>query len=144
MVNQTLSNLLKFRMRRRPEEIYQKVVSLLQREKPFLDPHLSLRRLAVIVGTNTQYLSAAIRECTGGNFRSLINDFRIQYAQELFCKRADLAEEINFGAFYTECGFMSKSAFYVAFKSRLNKTPKQYVCEKRYGGYGNSAPLSNR
>lgn len=130
MVNQTLSNLLKFRMRRRPEEIYQKVVSLLQREKPFLDPHLSLRRLAVIVGTNTQYLSAAIRECTGGNFRSLINDFRIQYAQELFRDR--VTGEINYGSFYTECGFLSKSAFYVAFKKRLNKTPKQYVHENLF------------
>ena len=85
-----------------------------------------------IVGTNTQYLSAAIRECTGGNFRSLINDFRIQYAQELFRERANLAEEINFGAFYTECGFLSKSAFYVAFKKRLNKTPKQYVHENLF------------
>ena len=57
-----------------------------------------------IVGTNTQYLSAAIRECTGGNFRSLINDFRIQYAQELFRDR--VTGEINYGSFYTECGFL--------------------------------------
>lgn len=139
MVNQTLSNLLKFRMRRRPEEIYQKVVSLLQREKPFLDPHLSLRRLAVIVGTNTQYLSAAIRECTGGNFRSLINDFRVQYAQELFRDR--VAGEINYGTFYSECGFLSKSAFYVAFKKRLNKTPKQYVHENLFEAVPRSAAM---
>lgn len=39
-------------MRRRPEEIFQKMTYHLEREKPFLDPHLSLRRLAVIVGTN--------------------------------------------------------------------------------------------
>lgn len=138
-MNQTLSNLLKFRMRRRPEEIYQKVVSLLQREKPFLDPHLSLRRLAVIVGTNTQYLSAAIRECTGGNFRSLINDFRVQYAQELFRDR--VAGEINYGTFYSECGFLSKSAFYVAFKKRLNKTPKQYVHENLFEAVPRSAVM---
>lgn len=138
-MNQTLSNLLKFRMRRRPEEIYQKVVSLLQREKPFLDPHLSLRRLAVIVGTNTQYLSAAIRECTGGNFRSLINDFRVQYAQELFRDR--VAGEINYGTFYSECGFLSKSAFYVAFKKRLNKTPKQYVHENLFEAVPRSAAM---
>lgn len=126
-------------MRRRPEEIYQKVVSLLQREKPFLDPHLSLRRLAVIVGTNTQYLSAAIRECTGGNFRSLINDFRVQYAQELFRDR--VAGEINYGTFYSECGFLSKSAFYVAFKKRLNKTPKQYVHENLFEAVPRSAAM---
>lgn len=97
-----------------------------------------------IVGTNTQYLSAAIRECTGGNFRSLINDFRVQYAQELFRERVNMAEGINYGAFYTECGFMSKSAFYVAFKSRLNKTPKQYVCEKFYGEVWNGTSLTNK
>lgn len=111
----------------------------MQREKPFLDPHLSLRRLAVIVGTNTQYLSAAIRECTGGNFRSLINDFRVQYAQELFRDR--VAGEINYGTFYSECGFLSKSAFYVAFKKRLNKTPKQYVHENLFEAVSRSAAM---
>ena len=118
-------------MRRRPEEIFQKMTYHLEREKPFLDPHLSLRRLAVIVGTNTQYLSTSIRICAKMNFRSLINNYRIRYSLELL--RQPDNEKVNFRTFHAECGFLSRSAFYMSFKKETDKTPRQFMKEHAVG-----------
>lgn len=98
---------------------------LVERDKLFLDPHLSLNRLSTITGTNTLYLSRAINVCTGHNFKTMLNDYRIEFAEALLKNNA--APRFSFKEFHTQCGFLSKSAFYSAFKKRMNMTPKEYL-----------------
>lgn len=79
-----------------------------------------------IVGTNTQYLSTSIRICAKMNFRSLINNYRIRYSLELL--RQPDNEKVNFRTFHAECGFLSRSAFYMSFKKR-NRQNTQTIYE---------------
>lgn len=112
-------------MRCKPEQIYRRMRYLVERDKLFLDPHLSLNRLSTITGTNTLYLSRAINVCTGHNFKTMLNDYRIEFAEALLKNNA--APRFSFKEFHTQCGFLSKSAFYSAFKKRMNMTPKEYL-----------------
>lgn len=112
-------------MRCKPEYIYRRMCYLVERDQLYLDPHLSLIRLSAITGTNTLYLSRAIKICTGHNFRSMLNDYRIKYAVELLKK--NVAPRFSFKDFHQRCGYLSKSAFYTAFRQRLNMTPKEYM-----------------
>ena len=98
---------------------------LVERDKLFLDPHLSLNRLSTITGTNTLYLSRAINVCTGHNFKTMLNDYRIKYAEALLKNNA--IPRFSFKEFHVQCGFLSKSAFYSAFKKRMNMTPKEFL-----------------
>ena len=115
-------------MRCKPEQIYRRMCYLVERDQLYLDPHLSLIRLSAITGTNTLYLSRAINICTGHNFRTMLNDYRIKYAAELLKK--NVAPRFSFKDFHQRCGYLSKSAFYTAFRQRLNMTPKEYLSDQ--------------
>lgn len=115
-------------MRCKPEQIYRRMCYLVERDQLYLDPHLSLIRLSAITGTNTLYLSRAINICTGHNFRTMLNDYRIKYAAEQLKK--NVAPRFSFKDFHQRCGYLSKSAFYTAFRQRLNMTPKEYLSDQ--------------
>ena len=114
-------------MRCNLNDIYKRMCFLVERDRLYLDPHLSLIRLSVITGTNTLYLSRAINTYCGKNFRSMLNDYRIAYAKELLMQ--NLLPRLNFKEFHRKCGYVSKSAFYTAFKERLHMTPKEFMSE---------------
>lgn len=82
------------------------------------------RVIMVIAGTNTTYLSNAINNCSGRNFRTLLNDYRIQYAIEVMTKDDDLR---SIRGMHLRCGFTSVSVFYDAFKRRTGKSPLQVL-----------------
>lgn len=77
---------------------------------------------AVIVGTNTTYLSNAVNDFFGCNLKSLINWYRVQYAKEILRKHIYRLKDVPF-----VCGFSSKSTFYVSFKRCEGMTPNQYI-----------------
>jgi AraC-like DNA-binding protein len=111
-------------MRLQQEVIYKKVCACMEKDKVYLDPRLSLVRLGVIVGTNTTYLSNAINNCFGRNFRTLVNDYRIRYAVNLI-KNGHQVQSIR--GLHLMCGFTSVSVFYDAFKRRVGISPFQLV-----------------
>lgn len=112
-------------MKRLEEEIFNRVRILMERDHLFLDPHITLIKLSVIVGTNTLYLSRAINHCTGHNFRTFLNNYRIDYATRLI-RRSKLDNQ-RISLLCKQCGFTSNSVFHIAFKERMNVTPMQYI-----------------
>lgn len=115
-------NLIANRMKLQQEVIYKKVCECLEQDKVFLDPHLSLSRLSVIVGTNTTYLSNAINKRFGCNFHTLVNDYRVRYAVEII--RAD-EKLMRVKDLHSRCGFSSVSVFYDAFRRYTGSSPLQ-------------------
>ena len=108
-------------------QLYERIRRLLSDSKLYLDPDLSLRQLSGALDTNTKYLSQVINHCSGQNFQTFINGYRVQAIQE----RLDLHEHnsLTFFGIAQQCGFKNKSTFYKVFKDLTGKTPKEYVEE---------------
>lgn len=122
-----------------PEPEREKCVSLMKQIEDvvsnplnFCNPDFSLLELAKAVNSNTKYVSQAINETTGENFRTYVNGFRIREA------RSRLTTDINYARLTIQSvgesvGFKSVSNFNIAFKKATGMTPSLYkkMVEKR-------------
>ena len=97
---------------------------LMQDEKPFLDPDLTLRSLAQTLGIPANHLSQLLNEGFDKNFAEFVNAYRVETFQS---KAADprLQHLTILGLAY-ESGFNSKTVFNTFFKKMTGKTPKEY------------------
>ena len=112
-------------MSRQDIELF-KLFAALEDDQIFLDAHMSLSKMSVIVGTNTTYLSYAINDYFGDNFRSVINRYRVAYAVNLLLEEKQKA---NIKNIYLRCGFLSKSTFYASFTKIMGVPPLQFVVD---------------
>lgn len=60
------------------ERLHQTLIQILQTEKPFLNPELTLQDLATLVNLPVHHLSQVINEKEQKNFYDLINEWRIE------------------------------------------------------------------
>ncbi|MEL6357191.1 MAG: PAS domain-containing protein, partial [Bacteroidota bacterium] len=106
-------------------QLYERIREIIIEEKVYLDPYLSLRKLAVMVDTNTKYLSQVINHFTGDNFLSFVNSFRVEAVK----KRIAMGEhrELTFFGVAQQCGFKNKSTFYKVFRDHTSQTPNGYA-----------------
>lgn len=102
--------------------IERKVTALLEEQKVFLDPDMSLQKLSSLTSTNSTYLSNTVNDCFGCNFRTLLNKYRIEHAKFQISKEGGLLKDV-----YKKCGFVSRSAFYRSFKQETGLTPLQFL-----------------
>lgn len=92
--------------------------------RPFLDPALTVRKLAHQLQWPERELSILINQRQGRHFFDFVNDYRINYAKDLLSDPAN-AKMTVLEVLYA-VGFNSKSSFNVAFKSRTGLTPTQF------------------
>lgn len=91
----------------------------------FLDPKLSLKKLSNMIETNQTYLSNVVNRYFGCHLKELVNTYRVEYAKELLRSGKCPPEELP-----QRCGFLSRSAFYAAFKKITGVSPQRYM---KYG-----------
>lgn len=98
--------------------------TLMDDEKIFLDPELSLDSLSDQLDIHANYLSQFINEELGATFYDYINNSRIRE----FIRRKSLPENQRFTilALAYDCGFNSKSSFNRHFKKVTGKSPSEY------------------
>ena len=112
--------------------LYERVVELMERKRPFLDADFNLMDLSGAVFTNKSYLSRTINVLSGRNFSQFVNYYRIQYAVELMHKDHNL-KMINLAMM---CGFHSTVSFNMAFKLNMGETPSAYLERLKDGREG--------
>ncbi len=107
------------------ELIVQQLHILMNTEKVFLDPELSLSTLALKLNTQTNYVSQCLNEKFEMSFYEYINAERVKE----FVRRTTLPEYKNLKliAVAFDCGFNSKSTFNRAFKKTYGKTPSAFI-----------------
>lgn len=96
-------------------------------DKLFRDPALNRKQLADILGTNENYLAAAIREVNEGQtVGDFINGFRLDYACGLItdCPSMTLEMVAN------ESGLMTRSTLFRLFLKKFGMSPSQYRTEQ--------------
>ena len=108
----------------REEGIFLRVDHYIKVNQRYLDPNLSLEKLAEELSVSTSSLSRLINTYSEYNFSDYINSLRISEAKK-FLKSSEFSS-YTMVAIGLECGFNSKSTFYTAFKKLTDSTPSQY------------------
>lgn len=101
-------------------ELIERLGRLMQQERLYLDPDLTLNRLARRLHVPAKRLSEAINRQTGGNVARLINGFRIRAACEVLTAGQPVTEAM------LAAGFNTKSNFNRAFLLATGQTPSDW------------------
>jgi len=107
-------------------EYYQKICQVFYRDEMYLDPLITLDKLARNIHVPMNSISQVINETFKMNFKSLINKLRIEKAVELISESNGDAKIIDIAY---EIGFSSKSTFNTAFKKYIGLTPSEYIAQ---------------
>ena len=97
---------------------------IMRAEQVFLQPDLTLPKLAAAVDCSVNHLSQVINSGLGMSFFDYLNSYRIAYAKDLLATTDGRNRAILNIAFAV--GFNSNSAFYAAFKKSVGQTPAQF------------------
>jgi len=101
-----------------------KLVTVMDSQKPYLDPLLSLPDLARKVGLPAHQLSQVINTCFERNFFDFVNSYRIRESQRLLAGAESQGRTVL--EILYETGFNSKSVFNTVFKRYTGMTPTEY------------------
>ena len=108
----------------RMEESLAALTDLMEIEKVYLDPDLTLQKLAKQLRIHYNHLSRIINERFGMSFKNYINRYRIEEAK---IRLADPAEkDRNIQDIMLDVGFYSKSTFNTAFRKFTGMSPSTF------------------
>ena len=107
--------------------LYRQVVEVLEGQKLFLDPALTMDDICRQLGSNRSYTSKCINNCTGMTVPRFINNYRVRYAMELFRQNAKLkVAELSILS-----GFGNGITFATAFRLETNMNPRDWCRDVR-------------
>jgi ligand-binding sensor domain-containing protein/AraC-like DNA-binding protein len=106
------------------EKVLPQLTRLMEEEKIFLEPDLSLQKLSRQLQVHYNHLSRIINEHMGKSFNDYINSYRIEEARKKLADPVESQKTILEIAYDT--GFYSKSVFNTAFKKFTGMTPSRY------------------
>jgi AraC-like DNA-binding protein len=105
-------------------EVKATLIAYMQKERPFLEPQLTIEELADMLKIKPRILSQVINECLNQNFFDFINRYRIEEAKRLLANPAD--PKITVLEVLYQVGFNSKSSFNTLFKKYTGLTPSEF------------------
>lgn len=107
------------------KDIHKRLKQLMETEKLFKDPELTLSGLATRLNIHPNYLSQVINDIEALNFYDYINTLRV----DEFKKIVALPENKHYTilSIAYDCGFNSKSAFNRFFKKSTQVSPSEYL-----------------
>ncbi len=101
-----------------------KLLQVMENEKPFLDGDLTLQKLAERLAIPAQHLSQVINERLDQTFSDFINAYRVEEAKKRLLDPK--TQHYTVLAIAEEVGFSSKSSFNAVFKKHTNTTPSEF------------------
>lgn len=108
--------------------LYYRVLLVMEKERPFLNPELNISLLAKAAITNRTHLSTAINRMTGTNFSTWLAEYRVNYVIHLMTTSGS----DNMDMLYEKAGFGSRTSFYRQFKQITGLTPKQFLKQRKF------------
>lgn len=110
------------------EHLYQlkeKLMLLMDAEKPYLDNELGLPQLADEMDISSHDLSYLLNEGFGMNFFLFINTYRVAEAKQLML--SEQHKHLNLLGIAYSAGFNSKTTFNTSFKKETGLSPSQFM-----------------
>jgi AraC-like DNA-binding protein len=108
----------------RSERYLDKLLNLMEKEKPFTDGDLTIQKLAEKLSIPAPHLSQTINERLGQTFSDFINSYRVEAAKRKLLDPA--LKHLSLLGIAEEVGFNSKSSFNSVFKKYTNMTPSEF------------------
>ena len=105
-------------------DIAQRLRTLLEEQKPYLQPGFSLQSLAKLLKVQPHHLTQTLNENLGTSFFELTAQCRIVEAQALL--RHPDTRDLTIEDIAERVGYLSKSAFNAAFKKQTGMTPTKW------------------
>ena len=102
--------------------IASELIAYFEKEKPYLNPELSLTNVADALKVNRTYLSRVINSQFNMNFYTFVNNYRIDHALKIISSH----DETKSDTVSSESGFKTRSVFYNLFSKRTGLTPQEY------------------
>ncbi len=104
-------------------DLFMKLKNIMENEKPYLEPKLSLATLAERLGISPNQLSQVINQEGNVNFYDFVNTYRV----EEFIRKSKANKNHSILARAFDSGFNSKSSFNTIFKNHKGLTPSVYL-----------------
>jgi AraC-like DNA-binding protein len=101
-----------------------RLLEMMEREKSFLDPEITLPKLAQALEIPVAHLSRVINDLFGRNFYEFINHYRVEDAKRRLAMPDAGREKLITVAL--DCGFNSLATFNRVFKELAGRTPSDY------------------
>jgi AraC-like DNA-binding protein len=104
--------------------VVEKLHDLMITQRPYLEPHITVERLAHKLDVSPKILSSAINSLLQVNFFELMSHYRLEEAKRRLIDPEH--HKVPIGDVMKNCGFSSKSVFNEAFKKSVGVTPSHY------------------
>jgi AraC-like DNA-binding protein len=115
------------------EQIVQDILQelhLFEEEHHFLQNQITLNEVAKRVNTNSKYLSKVINTYKNKNFRTYINDLRVDYLVQRM-QHDPMYRKYTLRAIAEEGGFSNPESFFRAFQKRTGLKPSYFIKKVR-------------
>ncbi|MDO8341618.1 MAG: helix-turn-helix transcriptional regulator [Cellvibrio sp.] len=106
------------------QQLVEKLTDFMVQSKPYLEPHITVERLAIKLNVSPKLLSCTINNQMHMNFFELIGTYRVAEAKKRLADSELRQKPIS--EIMKSCGFNSKSVFNQAFKKTVGVTPSHY------------------
>lgn len=103
----------------------EKILALMQQQKVYEDPELSLATVAKELKTNPAVISKTINQGFEQNFNDFVNQFRINAVKKML-DAGEYKKQTLLGIAF-DSGFNSKATFNRAFKKATGLSPKEWL-----------------
>ena len=106
------------------EEYKAELITLMEKEKLFMDSNITVNQVAQKMGVPRQYLSEVLNVYLKSNFQDYVNKYRAKEFVE--CLKNDKFKSYTIMGIASEVGFKSKSSFNTTFKKLYGVTPSEF------------------
>ncbi len=107
------------------KKVCEKASQYMAESKAYLRPDISLALFAREINIPQRTLSRAINGSLGCNFFEFVNRMRIEEAKRLL--RDLRTSDFNIDSIYSDCGFRSRSTFFMVFKKMTGMSPAAWL-----------------
>lgn len=105
--------------------MFQKIDEYMSIKQPWRNAEYNLEQMAKELNLNSFQISTAINYCTKNNFKTYLNDYRLNaFIDEI---RNQKNKDILLKEVYLDLGFNSRVTFNRNFKNKFGETPQEYI-----------------
>lgn len=108
----------------RLEELMRRLKDLMEYDRLFLEPELTIQKLGEKLDVSPYYISQVLSQKLKNNFYDFVNSYRVEEAKKLLLNPA--FDNFTLLAIAFESGFNSKTTFNTVFKKFTTQTPSQF------------------